>query len=159
VNTKYGAGSYDSLNSSLKAIQAKQNAPATLQAQVTPAQANIGGTIPTPVAPTGMASATSGIVEQATQPSTPVQPVQPTQAPIVPPATPTPVSVEKTTTTTPQGETVVKKETPAPDMKQIQDTALQNRQTEILGNLNEGYKNSPDLFQNQDTFRNAYGYE
>lgn len=48
----------------------------------------------------------------------PISPVSPTPAPITPPQPETPkiepVNIEKTTTTTPQGETVVKKETPAP---------------------------------------------
>lgn len=59
-----------------------------MQAQVTPMEANIGGKLPeTPITP----------------PTTPV---------VTPQAITTPTQVEKTTTTTPQGETIVKKETP-----------------------------------------------
>ena len=71
-----------------------------------------------------------------TQSNVPPQPVQPTPAPIVPPITSTPtVNVEKTTTTTPQGETVVKKETPqvvTPDYN-----VGKGREQDILNNLNE----------------------
>jgi len=59
--------------------------------------------------------------------------------------------------TTPTGTTTTKT-TPAPDMGAIKANADQNRQREILGNLNEGANNAPELFQSQEIFRQAYGY-
>ena len=51
-----------------------------------------------------------------------------------------PPVVEKTTTITPEGQTVVKKETPgtSPEqIAQIAETTKINRQNEVLANLNE----------------------
>lgn len=71
--------------------------------------------------------------------------------------------VEKTTTTTtPQGETVVKKETPwisPEETKRLADNAAHNTQVEILTWLNQAYKDSPDMFQDQGTFRASQGYD
>lgn len=61
--------------------------------------------------------------------------------------------VEKITTTTPQGETIVKKETPTAPIDQ------NARSQEILNNLNEWYKNAPNLFTDQATFKQAYWYD
>jgi hypothetical protein len=35
----------------------------------------------------------------------------------------------------------------------------QGREQDILKNLNEGFTNAPSLFQNQESYRQAYGYD
>ena len=82
-------------------------------------------------------------------------------APVTPSAPVIPAPQTQTETvkvdTTPTGTTTTKT-TPAPDMGAIKANADQNRQREILGVLNEGASNAPELFQSQEIFRQAYGY-
>jgi len=90
---------------------------------------------------------------------TPVAPQPIDNTPVVPTPSPAPQTQTETVKvdTTPTGTTTTKT-TPAPDMGAIKANADQNRQREILKNLNEGANNAPELFQSQETFRQAYGY-
>lgn len=130
-------------------------------------------------APTGMAAATSWIVQNATPtpvmqaqvapmeaniggklPETPI--IQPTTPVVTPQAITTPTQVQKTTTTTPQGETIVKKETPwvvTPDYN-----VGKGREQDILTNLNEGYTKDLAIQKaittgDYETYKQAYGYD
>lgn len=154
----------------------------TITASITPAQVNIGGTnpnipqqqqpqaetnlnIPPPPVSTPQATSVpvdSGNILSVRANQTPEEKVWQAKQDAfdqartwvnLAPAVMSPTQVEKTTTTTPQGETVVKKETPATNFN-----VWAWREQEILKNLNEGFVNAPDLFQNQDTFRASYGY-
>lgn len=118
-----------------------------------------------PPAP-NLSTSITPISQQMTEwaPTTPVQPeVQaqtdfnaPPQAVSTPQAITTPPQVEKTTTITPEWQTVVKKETPGTPT--VDFNVWSGREQDILKNLNEGFSNAPDLFQNKDTFKTAYGY-
>lgn len=111
----------------------------TISASVDPTQVNIGGTNPN-IAQQPNEQAKTNLNATISPVSTP----QTTSAPPV---------IEKTTTITPQGEKVVKKEIPTPDFN-----IWAWREQDILKNLNEGFTNAPYLFQNQDTFRSSYWY-
>lgn len=76
------------------------------------------------------------------------QPQQPQNAP------PAPTQQEKTTVTTPEGATTTTKETPT-----VNTNSSQGREAEITQHLNEGYTNNPALFQDYNTFKQAYNYD
>ena len=69
----------------------------------------------------------------------------------VPPA---PTQQEKTTVTTPEGATTTTKETPT-----VNTNSSQGREAEITQHLNDGYTNNPALFQDYNTFKQAYNYD
>jgi hypothetical protein len=151
--------------------------PAGLTASVTPAVANIGGTSPVapvvaPIAPAPTISPTSPITKQdysfmgadnspmqadiapAVPPSSVATPQAPIVAPVVPQVPPTETLWEKNRRQ--QAEFAEKTQTGVntPDFN-----TSQGREQDILKNLNEGFTNAPSLFQNQEAYKKAYGYD
>lgn len=166
VNTKYGAWSYDSLNTSLRAIQTKQNAPVIPPAQVAPVSTPLVTPVPAPTpVPQPMQDFSKWQqVNQAWEEinaPTPERVAEFNKQFTTTPA-PTPTQVEKTTTTTPEGTTTVKKETPGislEETKKIAEASANNAQVETITGLNNTWSTSPELFSNQDTFRSSQGYD
>ena len=73
----------------------------------------------------------------------------------------TPTNVEKTTTQTPEGTTIVKKETPGTPA--VDFNVGKGREQDIANNLQEGYKNDPAIQKaimsgDRESFNQAYGY-
>ncbi len=93
----------------------------------------------------------SGVYQQAQaayqwQPA--AQPTQPVQQPV---QTQQPVSQ-------PEPQPTVQPTIQPKTEKTVDFNVWSGRENEIVSNLNEWFKNAPELFKDQNTFRNAYGY-
>lgn len=178
VNTKYGPGAFTNflgnVKNTLKSIPAPNVVPppntdmpvvptapadiATNAKQVAFDQANPVGTAMADVkyTPQPFVQAPEKAAATQTVPNAQVSGTGTVQAITPPPA------VEKITTTTPEGTTTVKKETPGvatPDFN-----VGKGRESDIMANLAEGYKNDPAIQKaistgDYNAYKSAYGYD
>ena len=167
VDGKYGAGSFDSLKTSLSAINTRQKAEASM---VPPT--------PTPFVPNPAENPQTALEAQRNKEQAAFNAANPvgTKTEDIAYTAPSDImkaedvakqetasNAPKTDVSTPQAMVAPKAGEDA-KMEQIKAVSEANRRNEILGNLNEGYKNDPSINKaittgDYETYKKAYEYD